>query len=132
MKQPLRQTILVVDDEVDMVQMLSKRLEQWGYRVLTATNGERGLLLAEKERPDLILLDVLLPMMKGREVCARLKANPSTREIPVIFVTALGMPEQVKAGMDLGAQDYIVKPWEPDELKERIWVCLMRRAARTD
>ena len=67
-----------------------------------------------------------MPKMKGRDVCSRLKADPTTAKIPVIFLTALGLADHVKAGMDLGADDYIVKPFEPAELKERIAICLAR------
>ncbi|MBI3322847.1 MAG: response regulator, partial [Candidatus Omnitrophica bacterium] len=71
-------------------------------------------------------LDILMPKMKGREVCARLKADPATAGIPVIFLTALGLPDHIKAGLDLGAEDYIVKPFKAADLKERINVCLLR------
>ena len=121
------QTVLVMDDDVDLLKMLSRRLRHWNYRVLSASSGEEGLGLAEQWQPDLILLDILMPRMKGREVCARLKASQRTQAIPVIFLTALGMPEHVKAGMDLGAEDYIIKPFDAQELRERIWVCLLRR-----
>jgi len=121
-----RQTILVIDDMSDLLKMLRKQLEHWGYRALTASSGEEGLSLADTEQPDLILLDVLMPKMKGREVCARLKANPTTRDIPVIFLTALGMADHVKTGMELGADDYIIKPFKAADLKERIGVCLLR------
>ena len=85
--------------------------------------------MAEEQLPDLILLDIMMPKMKGREVCARLKANPKTQHIPVIFLTALGLADHIKAGMDLGAEDYIVKPFEPAELKDRITVCLARHSS---
>ena len=122
------QTILVVDDTPDVLQVLNRRLQSWGYRVLTSDNGEEALQIAEDQMPHLILLDIMMPKMKGREVCARLKANPKTKHIPVIFLTALGLADHVKAGMDLGAEDYIVKPFEPAELKERITVCLARHS----
>jgi len=70
----------------------------------------------------------MMPKMKGRDVCARLKANPETAPIPVVFLTALGLADHVKAGMDVGAEDYIVKPFQPSELKERIAVCLARHS----
>ena len=123
-----RKRILVVDDTKDILQVLSRRLESWGYEALTASSGEEGLQLAEQQLPDLILLDIMMPKMKGRDVCARLKANPTTANIPVIFLTALGLADHVKAGMDSGAEDYIVKPFEPEELRERINVCLARHS----
>ena len=126
MANPAQQTILVVDDSPETTQVLSRRIESWGYRVLTSTSGEEALRIAEEQRPDLMLLDIMMPKMKGRQVCAQLKANPATQHIPVIFLTALGLADHVKAGMDLGAEDYLVKPFEPEELKERITVCLTR------
>ncbi len=121
-------TVLVIDDMSAILKMLKKRLEHWGYRALTAGSGEEGLELALTEVPDLILLDVLMPRMKGREVCARLKANPSTRDIPVIFLSSLGLAEHVTTGLGLGADDYVIKPFKPDDLRERMRVCLLRHS----
>ena len=123
---PSKKRILVVDDTKDVLQVVSRRLQSWGYEAQMADSGEEGLRIAEEQLPDLILLDVMMPKLKGREVCARLKANPKTQKIPVIFLTALGLADHVKAGMDLGADDYIVKPFEPAELKDRIAICLAR------
>ena len=121
-----RKRILLIDDTPDILVVVSRRIESWGYEALTAESGEEGLRIAEETLPDLILLDIMMPKMKGRDVCARLKANPTTQHIPVIFLTALGLADHIKAGMDLGADDYIVKPFEPAELKERIAVVLAR------
>ena len=121
-----RKKILVVDDTKDILIVVARRLQSWGYEPLIAESGEEGLRIAEEELPDLILLDIMMPKMKGRDVCARLKSNPRTAKIPVIFLTALGLADHIKAGMDLGADDYIVKPFEPAELKERITVVLAR------
>ena len=121
-----KQRILIVDDTKDILAVVSRRLQSWGYEALTAESGEEGLQIAEEHLPDLILLDIMMPKMKGRDVCARLKANPKTERIPVIFLTALGLADHIKAGMDLGAEDYIVKPFEPAELKERIAIVLAR------
>ena len=118
--------ILLVDDTTDILLVVSRRLQSWGYEALTAESGEEGLKVAEEHIPDLILLDIMMPKMKGRDVCARLKANPKTQHIPVIFLTALGLADHIKAGMDLGADDYIVKPFEPADLKKRIAVVLAR------
>ncbi len=123
-----RKRILIIDDTKDILLVLSKRLQSWGYEPMTVESGEQGVEIAEREPPDLILLDIMMPKMKGREVCARLKANPTTQQIPVIFLTALGLSDHVQAGMDLGAEDYIVKPFEPAELKERIERCLLRHS----
>ena len=127
MTTPRKTCILVVDDTKDILAVVSRRLMSWGYEPLTAESGEDGLKVAEERLPDLILLDIMMPRMKGRDVCARLKANPKTQHIPVIFLTALGLADHIKAGMDLGAEDYIVKPFEPAELKERIAIVLARR-----
>lgn len=124
-----KKRILIIDDTKDILLVVSRRLQSWGYEALTAADGEEGLTVAETSLPDLILLDIMMPKMKGRDVCARLKANPKTQHIPVIFLTALGLADHIKAGMDLGAEDYIVKPFEPAELKERIMVCLARAEA---
>ncbi len=124
-----KQRILIVDDTKDILAVVSRRLQSWGYEPLTAESGEEGLAIAEAQVPDLILLDIMMPKMKGRDVCARLKANPKTQHIPVIFLTALGLADHIKAGTDLGAEDYIVKPFEPAELKERITIVLARHQA---
>lgn len=127
MTEPLaRKRILIVDDTRDILHVVARRLESWGYEALTADSGEEGLRIAQERPPDLVLLDIMMPKMKGRDVCARLKADPKTQKIPVIFLTALGLADHVKAGMDLGADDYIVKPFEPAELKERILIVLSR------
>ena len=119
-------TILIIDDVPSILKILKKQLEHWGYRALTANDGEAGIAVAVAERPDLILLDILMPKMKGRQVCARLKRHPETESIPVIFLTALGLSDHVRAGLDLGAEDYVIKPFKPDYLKERIKICLLR------
>ena len=103
-----RKRILLVDDDKSILEVVGLRLKTFGYEPLTAASGEEGLRVAEEQRPDLILLDIMMPKMKGRDVCARLKANPKTQHIPVIFLTALGIADHVKAGMDLGAEDYAV------------------------
>ena len=124
--------ILVVDDDPDFLTLLSQRLSSWGYKVSTVDEGEKALELVQEQRPDLILLDIMLPKMKGREVCLRLKQDSKTAGIPVIFLSALGLADHIRAGMDLGAEDYIVKPFQSEELKERIEVCLSRSASRKD
>ena len=120
--------ILLVDDTKDILLVVSRRLQSWGYEVFTAESGEEGLRIAEEQVPDLVLLDIMMPRMKGRDVCARLRANPKTAHVAVIFLTALGLADHIKAGLDIGADDYIVKPFEPEELKERITVCLARKS----
>lgn len=129
--EPRPKRILIVDDTKDILQVVARRLQSWGYEALTAETGEDGLRVAQEQLPDLVLLDIMMPKMKGRDVCAKLKADPKTKHIPVIFMTALGLADHVKAGMDLGADDYIVKPFEPAELKDRIMICLARANSKT-
>ena len=119
-------TILLIDDEAGIRKVVSLRLAKEGYEVLTAENGEEGLRIAEERVPDLVLLDIMLPKMKGREVCARLKANARTSNIPVIVLSALRLADHVRAGLEAGAEDYIIKPFDSAVLRERITVCLAR------
>ncbi|MGA0197571.1 MAG: response regulator [Prochlorotrichaceae cyanobacterium] len=117
---PPAATILIVDDAPENLTILSGILRE-EYRVRVATNGEKALAIANSEDPpDLILLDVLMPGMTGHEVCRRLKANPQTSWIPIIFVTALEDAQDEKTGFDLGAADYITKPLRPIVVKARI------------
>ena len=118
--------ILIVDDTKDILLVVARRLKSWGYEPLTAESGEEGLKIIEAQKPDLVLLDIMMPKMEGRDVCLHMKANPATAHIPVIFLTALGLADHIKAGMEVGAADYIVKPFEPAELKERIAIVLAR------
>lgn len=114
--QPL---LLVVDDEPTNLQVLRHVLQD-DYRLLFAKDGQRALELAEKERPDLILLDVMMPGMTGHEVCQALKADPNLAAIPVIFVTALGDVDDEARGFELGAVDYITKPVTPPLVRARV------------
>ena len=118
--------VLVVDDEQDMRFMLAERLTDWGYTVLSADNAIEAWHITEEELPDLILLDILMPKMKGRDFCELVKAHPRTKDIPVIFLTALGLPDHIKAGLEVGGEDYLTEPFEPDDLRDRIRVCLAR------
>jgi two-component system sensor histidine kinase/response regulator len=112
--------ILVVDDQPINVQLLKRKLEREGIRVATADNGIEALDLVKKERPDLILLDVMMPDMDGIEVCERLQASDDTRGIPVIFITARTTKASKLEGLGVGAVDYITKPIDLDETLARI------------
>jgi len=115
-----RQTVLVVDDTPENVELLHNAL-QGEYVVKVANNGEKALRIAYADTPpDLILLDVMMPGMSGHEVCRRLKANPDRRAIPVIFVTAMDGMEDERLGLELGAVDYIVKPFSPAIVRARV------------
>lgn len=112
--------ILIVDDQPTTVDVLRERLESQGYRISVATGGERALELANRIKPDLILLDIRMPGISGLETCRRLKQNESTQALPVIFITAYNETEQVIAGFQAGGVDYICKPFEPEEALIRI------------
>jgi diguanylate cyclase (GGDEF)-like protein len=118
-KEKVRQTVLIVDDAPANIELLSEVLES-EVEVLFALSGEDGLNIAFEEAPDLILLDIVMPEMDGYEVCARLKADPRTRTIPVIFVTAMDLEEDETKGLALGAIDYITKPIRPPIVRARV------------
>jgi sigma-B regulation protein RsbU (phosphoserine phosphatase) len=112
--------ILLVDDNPTNLQVLFQTLEGVGCKLLIAKDGELALSIAGKALPDLILLDIMMPGIDGYEVCRRLKANPATYDIPVIFLSALGNTEDKVKGLQLGAVDYITKPFQPDEVIARV------------
>ena len=120
--------ILVVDDSAITLKLLSVTLTQAGYQVITATNGTEALKAAEEAHPDLIILDVMMPDMDGYEVCRRLRRNRSTARLPIMMLTAQDNLEEKVKGFDAGADDYMIKPFQPPELQARIAV-LLRRAA---
>ncbi len=120
------ETILFIEDEKNIVELVKYNLEQEGFRVLTATKGNAGLETALKERPALVLLDLMLPEMNGLEICKTLKLNERTRLIPIIMLTAKGTESDKVIGLELGADDYITKPFSPRELVARIKAVLRR------
>lgn len=122
--------ILVVEDEEDILELVRYNLAREGHEVLTAMTGEEGLERARSDKPALILLDLMLPGLDGREVCRRLKQDPDTRHIPVVMVTARGEEADIVAGLELGADDYVTKPFSPRILTARV-SAVLRRAART-
>lgn len=113
-------TILVVDDEKAIVQMLRINLKSFGFKVITAYNGYEALEILKNQNVDLVLLDIMMPQIDGIEVCNRIKENPVTRVIPVIIVSAKVQVEDRILGLNNGADDYIVKPFNLLELKSRI------------
>ncbi len=121
--------ILVVDDELDLVKLVQYNLEKDGYQAMSAANGEDALVVARKERPELVLLDLMLPGMDGLEVCKKLKADPDTAGIAIIMVTAKGEEADITAGLKLGADDYVTKPFSPKELVARVQAVLRRTRA---
>lgn len=112
--------ILVVDDEIYIVHILDFSLGMEGYSVVTALDGEQALEKARTEKPDLIVLDIMMPKLDGYETCKRLKADDATRAIPVILLSAKGRNVDQKVGFEVGADDYITKPFSPRKLVERI------------
>lgn len=112
--------ILVVDDEVYILHILDFSLGAEGFEVISANNGELAVEKAMHERPDLIVLDIMMPVLDGYETCRRLKREPMTRDIPVVLLTAKGRDVDKRLGYEVGAVDYIVKPFSPSRLIERI------------
>lgn len=122
----MREKILIVEDEKDIVKMLEYNLKKEGFRVISASDGEDALDLAVREHPDILLLDLMLPGIDGLEVCRSLKKESRTSSIPVIMLTAKGQESDKVVGLELGADDYITKPFSPRELVARIKAVLRR------
>lgn len=112
--------ILIADDEHDIRELVAFTLKIAGHEVVVTTNGEEAYQTATQILPDLILLDVRMPRMTGYEACERIKANPNTQNIPVVFLSAKGQESEVMAGMSVGASDYILKPFSLDYLTDRV------------
>ena len=119
-------SVLVVDDEPDVVDLIRYGLSRAGHEVFSAADGQSALRLARERRPDLIVLDLMLPQMSGQEVCRELKADASTADISVLMLTARGLPAERVAGLELGADDYVTKPFSPRELVLRVGAILRR------
>ena len=122
----MKPLVLVVEDQEALVTMLRYNLERAGFRVNTAEDGEEALLAATEEVPDLILLDWMLPLMSGIEVCRQLRSKSDTRRVPIIMLTARGEETDKLRGLDSGCDDYITKPFSPAELIARINAVLRR------
>lgn len=125
-------SILIIEDEKDILNLIEFHLKQTGCEVLKATDGEVGLELAIKRRPDLIILDLMLPLMDGKDVCRTLKANPLTKNIPVLMLTAKAEEIDRIIGFELGADDYVTKPFSPRELVLRVRAILRRNRPSPD
>jgi DNA-binding response OmpR family regulator len=120
-------TVLVVDDDPVIQKLLQVNFEMEGYDVVIAGDGEEGLALAREEQPDLVLLDVMMPKMNGLDVAAALRADHVTEDIPIIMLSAKAQASDVQAGLDLGVDDYVTKPFDPLELLERVGTLLAAR-----
>ena len=121
--------IIVVDDDLAIQTLIRINLEMQNHKVLTANDGVEGYALIQQELPDLVILDVMMPNADGYTVCQRLRKNPTTEHIPVLMLTALGVVEDKVKGFDVGADDYLVKPFELPELQVRVRA-LLRRAGQ--
>ncbi|MEW6171898.1 MAG: response regulator transcription factor [Bacillota bacterium] len=119
--------ILVADDEEPIRELLRFNLENEGFRTLFAADGETAMKLVQQRRPDLILLDLMLPKLDGFEVCRRIKSDPQTAQIPVVILTARDTETDKVLGLELGADDYVTKPFSPRELMARVKTKLRRR-----
>ncbi len=119
-------TVLVVEDELAQREVLSYNLEAEGFRVTKAANGDEGLLLVEEDRPDIIVLDWMMPNLSGIEVCRRLKTRPDTRSIPIIMLSARSEEVDKVRGLETGADDYVIKPYSVVELMARVRTQLRR------
>jgi DNA-binding response OmpR family regulator len=116
--------VLVADDDADILALVAFRLERSGYEVLLATDGEEALRLAVEESPDLAVLDVMMPKMDGYEVTRRIRDNEATSRLPIILLTARAQQSDVDQGMLAGADDYVKKPFSPQELRARVQAVL--------
>ena len=112
--------ILIVDDEVQLVEMVKMRLEAAGYEIISAYDGQEGFDKAKKDKPDLIILDLMLPKMDGYKVCGLLKNDARYSKIPIIMFTARVQEEDARLGKDLGAEEYVTKPFDPKTLLLKI------------
>ena len=127
-----KKKIIVVEDEPDLVDVVTYNLEREGYSVLASQRGDEGLNLIRSEAPDLVLLDLMLPGMDGLSICRQMKSDSSTKEIPIIIASAKGEESDVVIGLEMGADDYLAKPFSPRELLARIRAVLRRGAPTAD
>lgn len=119
-------SVVVIEDEADIREVTEHNLAREGYQVSSSADGEQGLRLVRRKGPDLVVLDLMLPGLDGIEVCRQLKADSSTRSIPIIMVTAKGEESDIVLGLGMGADDYVTKPFSPKELIARIKAVLRR------
>ena len=124
----VKEKILVIDDEEDILELVRFNLTKEDYQVLCASSGEKGLKLVSSEHPDLIILDLMLPGLGGLEVAGRLKEKALSRTIPIIMLTAKGEEADIVAGLEMGADDYVTKPFSPRVLVARVRAVLRRES----
>ena len=118
--------ILIAEDEPDIRELVAFTLRFAGYEVIVAHNGEEAVQLAARELPDMALMDVRMPRMTGYDACRAIKAHPDLSEMPVVFLSAKGQEAEIESGLDAGAEEYLLKPFAPDQLIERVRAILVR------
>ena len=118
--------ILIAEDERDIRDLVAFTLRFAGHEVSAAANGEEAVELATRVNPDLILMDVRMPRMTGYEACKVMKANPDLKDIPVVFLTARGQETEIQQGLEAGAEEYLLKPFAPDQLTNRVKAILAK------
>lgn len=118
--------ILIVEDEPDIRELVAFTLRFAGHEVVAGANGEEAVQLASQEMPDLILMDVRMPRMTGYDACRVMKASPQLKDIPVVFLSAKGQDTEIQTGLEVGAEEYLLKPFAPDQLVERVKAILAR------
>lgn len=118
--------IVIAEDEPDIRELIAFTLRFAGHEVITGSNGEEGYQLARQERPDLVMLDVRMPKLTGYEACKRIKAEPDLAAIPVIFLSAKGQENEIEQGLAAGAEEYLLKPFAPDQLVDRVKAVLAK------
>src|SRR6202142_558676 len=128
----MTEKILIIDDDVDTLRLVGLMLQRQGYQISAPTNGEQGLAKALEERPDVILLDVMMPDMDGYEVTRRLRKNPATQSTPILMFTAKTQLDDKVAGFEVGADDYLTKPTHPTELQAHVKALLGRTGTKRD
>lgn len=127
----MKPNLLIVEDESALVELLRYNFEKEGFRVATASDGEAALVAVEESTPDLIVLDWMLPHVSGLEVCRQLRRRPETRDVPIIMLTARGEESDRIRGLEVGADDYVSKPFSPSELIARVRAVLRRSKPST-
>lgn len=125
--EPAKPVVLAADDDADILGLITFRLERSGYTVLQARDGEEAWELARSAKPDLAVLDVMMPKLDGFELTRRLRADEATKRMPIILLTARAQESDVQEGFEAGADDYMRKPFSPQELRARVQAILGRR-----
>ena len=118
--------ILIAEDEPDIRELVAFMLRFAGYEVVAASNGEEAVQAATRDVPDLVLMDVRMPRMTGYDACKLMKANPTLHDVPVVFLSAKGQESEIQSGLEAGAEEYLLKPFSPDELTNRVRAILSK------